>query len=110
MMIKMIWWWLNLKNNNGISLIDLGVDFQYDDIHYIIVKSDTDIQETKNIVGDRIHIFTKEEVIEDIIGIEHHEVILPSQEQMDLEAANRHIERVAKLINDAWKKRMKEND
>lgn len=31
------------KENNGTSLLDIGVDFQYDDINYIIVEKEEDI-------------------------------------------------------------------
>jgi len=81
------------ENNNGKSLLKIGVDFQYDDIHYIIVETKEDVQKTIDIVGTGIHVFTKDEIIEDVIGVDHHEEIKPSQEQMDLEAGLRHIER-----------------
>lgn len=93
------------KNNNGSSLLDIGVDFQYEDIHYIIVKTEADIQRTKQIVGDRIHIFTKKEVVEDIIGIDHHDEILPSIEQMDYEAAQRYADRLIQKAKEVWKNR-----
>lgn len=85
------------KAHDGQSLLDMGVEFQYDNIHYIIVEKDEDVQKTRDIVGDRIHIFTKNEVVEDVIGIEHHEEILPSPEQLDYEATLRHIERTKKM-------------
>lgn len=93
------------KNNNGSSLLDIGVDFQYEDIHYIIVKTEADIQRTKQIVGDRIHIFTKKEVVEDFIGIDHHEETLPSIGQMDYEAAQRYADRLIQKAKEVWKKR-----
>lgn len=84
------------ENNNGKSLLEIGVDFNYDDIHYIIVETNEDIQKTRDIIGNEIHIFTKNEIIEDVIGVDHHEEMLPSQEQMDMEAGLRHIERIKK--------------
>lgn len=87
------------ENNDGKSLLKIGVNFQYDDIHYIIVKTKDDVIKTKDIVGNNIHLFTKNEIIEDVIGVEHHEEILPSQQQLDMEAALRHIERVKKDID-----------
>lgn len=93
------------KKNNNSSLLDIGVDFQYDDIHYIIVEKEEDINRTRSIVGDRIHIFTKDEIMEDVIGVDHHEEILPSQEQMDFEAAQRHVARLSKMAKDIWEKR-----
>lgn len=92
------------EKNNGTSLLDIGVDFQYDNIHYIIVKTREDVIKTRDIVGKDIHIFTKSEIIEDIIGIDHHEEILPSQKQMDIEAALRHMER---FRNDFYASRKK---
>lgn len=85
------------KTHDGSSLLDMGVEFQYDNIHYIIVEKDEDVQKTKDIVGDRTHIFTKEEVVEDVIGVEHHKEILPSPEQQDYEAALRHLNRTKKM-------------
>lgn len=88
------------KENNGTSLLDIGVDFQYDDIHYIIVEKEEDIHRTREIVGDRIHIFTKDEVVEDVIGVDHHEEMLPSPEQLDYEASMRHLARISKMMHD----------
>ena len=102
------------EKHNGMSLLDFGVDFQFDDIHYIIVESEVDIQKTREIVGERIHVFTKDEVIEDVIGIDHHKEILPSQEQTDYEAAQRHVERIQALLKASLKemrnKRKKNSD
>lgn len=98
------------KENNGTSLLDVGVDFQYDDIHYIIVEKEDDIHRTRSIVGDRIHIFTKDEVMEDVMGVNHHEEMLPSQEQLDYEAAQRHIARLGKMVHEYFEKRKKEKD
>lgn len=93
------------EKNNGSSLLDIGVDFQYDNIYYIIVKTKDDIPRTRDIVGNDIHIFTKPELIEDIIGIDHHEEILPSQKQLDIEASLRHMERFRKDIIASRKKK-----
>lgn len=96
------------KKNNDSSLLNIGVDFQYDDIHYIIVEKEEDIQNTRDIVGDRIHIFTKAEIMEDVIGVDHHEEILPSQDQLDFEAAQRHAVRMSKMAKEMWEKRKTE--
>lgn len=93
------------KNANGNSNLKIGVDFQYSDIHYIIVETEEDIKTTKDIVGDRVHIFTIDEIIKDIEGINHHEEIFPSQKQLDYEAAQRHIERIRKMAKDTLEKR-----
>lgn len=96
--------------HNGSSLLDIGVEFQYVDIHYIIVEKDEDVQKTKDIVGDRIHIFTKDEVVEDVIGVEHHDEILPSPEQLDSEAAQRHVTRLTMMAKELWEKRKEEKN
>lgn len=100
------------KENNGTSLLDIGVDFQYDDIHYVIVEKEDDIHRTREIVGDRIHIFTKDEVMEDVIGVDHHEEMLPSQEQLDYEATQRNVVRISKIVHEVmenWKKNKDKN-
>ena len=43
-----------------------------------------------------------------LIGIDHHEEILPSQEQMDFEAAQRHSARLDKMAKEMWEKRKTE--
>lgn len=96
------------KNNNS-SLLDIGVKFEYDDIHYIIVKDNADVLDAKRIVGDRIHIFTKEEVIEDFAGIDHHNEVLPSQEQLEREAAQRYAERLVKKAHEIFERRKNES-
>lgn len=95
------------KEYGGSSLLDIGVDFNYEDINYIIVEKEDDIKRTREIIGDRIHIFTKDEVMEDVVGVDHHEEIRPSPEQMDFEAAQRHMERMKKMFDEAWAKRKK---
>ncbi len=96
------------KEKNGDSRLNFGVDFEYNDIHYIIVEKEEDVQKTKDIIGEGIHIFTKNEIIEDVVGINHHEEILPSQEQLDYEAAQRHIARLGKMAHEYLEK-WKEN-
>ena len=93
------------EKHNGKSLLDFGVEFQYEDIHYIIVESEEDIQNTKEIVGEKCHIFTKEEVLSDVIGVDHHEEILPFPEQQEYEAAQRHFNRMRKMFEEEWNKR-----
>ena len=98
------------KENNGTSLLDIGVDFQYDDIHYIIVEKEEDIHRTRETVGDRIHIFTKDEVVEDVIGVDHHEEMLPSPEQLDYEASMRHLARISKMMHDKMEEKFGKNN
>ena len=97
------------NNHKNSSLLSFGVDFQYEDIHYIIAEKEADVESTKRIVGNKVHIFTKAEIIEDVIGVDHHEEILPSQEQQDKEAAQRYAARLSKMAKDAmanWKVRV----
>lgn len=83
------------QKNNNTSLLDFGVEFSFDDIKYIIVESAEDVARVKAITGDtNIHIFTKSDVIVDIIGVDHHEEILPSQESQDYDATLRHMDRI----------------
>ena len=96
------------NTHNGSSLLDIGVEFQYDDIHYIIVEKDEDVQRTRDIVGDRIHIFTKDEVVEDVIGVDHHDEILPSPLEQDIKAAKRHLKRTMNALRN--RKTDDEND
>lgn len=93
------------ENHNGNSLLDFGIGFDYEDIHYIIVEKESDVQKTKDIVRDRIHVFTKDEIIEDVVGVDHHEEILPSQFEMDNEAAQRHLVRISEMAHDYLKKK-----
>lgn len=86
------------NEHDGSSLLDIGVEFQYDDIHYIIVEKDDDVLKTKEIVGDRIHVFTKDEVVENVIGVDHHDEILPSSLEQDIKAAKRHLERTMNAL------------
>lgn len=88
------------ENHNGKPLLDMGIDFEYDDINYIIVEKKEDVRKAREIVGNEIHIFTKNEIVEDVIGVDHHEEIKPSEEQMDIEAALRQINRVKSYIQE----------
>lgn len=38
--------------------------------------------------------------MEDVIGVDHHEEILPSQDQLDFEAAHRHLARLSKIMHE----------
>ena len=96
--------------HNGSAHLDIGVDFQYDDINYIIVSKETDVQKAKEIVGDKCHIFTKDEIVEDVVGVNHHEEILPSPEQLDYEAAKRHMERISKKWQEALEQKKKDEE
>lgn len=96
--------------HNGSSLLTMGVDFNYDDISYIIVEKREDVQKVKDLLGDSCHIFMKEEVETDVVGVGHHVEILPSPEQQDYEAALRHVERTSKRLQEALERRKKNKD
>ena len=93
------------ENHNGNSLLDFGIGFDYEDIHYIIVEKESDVQKTRDIVGDRIHIFTKEEIMEDVVGVDHHDEILPSQFEQDYEVTQRHLARISEMAHEHFEKK-----
>ena len=64
----------------------------------------------KNNNSSLLDIFTKAEIMEDVIGVDHHEEILPSQEQMDFEAAQRHVARISKMAKEMWEKHKESKD
>lgn len=64
------------KEHNDKSLLEIGVDFTFKDIKYLIVKSEQNRTEVEEILKKdkderHIHIFTKKEILEEFIGIEH---------------------------------------
>lgn len=64
------------KNHDNRSLLQIGVNFTFNDIKYLIVRSEKDRTEVEKILekdkaNNRIHIFTKNEILEDFIGVEH---------------------------------------
>lgn len=95
--------------HSGSSRLDIGVDFQFGDISYVIVEKYEDLMKVKALMGDSCHIFTKEEIVTDVVGIGHHEEILPSPEQLDYEAAKRHLERMSQMWKEALAKRRNNN-
>lgn len=59
-------------------MLNFGVSFEYSDIKYLIVNSESNIEEVKKILSregafSNILIVTKKDVMEDFIGIEHNE-------------------------------------
>lgn len=100
------------KKANGSSMLDFGVSFEYSDIKYLIVNSESNIEEVKKVLSregtfSNILIVTKKDVMEDFIGIEHNEEILPSLEEQDLEAAQRHLSRMRERIFNMLSERKK---
>lgn len=64
------------KKHNGSSLLDIGLDFTIKDVKYLIVKSESNKNEVDKILRkhketSHIHVFTKAQILEDLIGIEH---------------------------------------
>lgn len=91
------------KKINGSSMLDFGVDFEYSDIKYLIVKSKSNVEEVKRILSNdgsssNILIVTKKDVMEDFVGIEHNDEIIPSQEQQDFYATQRHLQRMTERM------------
>ena len=74
------------KINKGSSTLDFGVKFAWEDVKYLIVNSDSNVTEVNNLLKKEnvtipIYIFTKTQVLEDFVGIEHHkEVPMPTTE------------------------------
>lgn len=93
-------------------MLNFGVSFEYSDIKYLIVNSESNIEEVKKILSregafSNILIVTKKDVMEDFIGIEHNEEILSSPEQQDLEAAHRHSSRMRDKLSQMLSERTK---
>lgn len=93
------------KEHDGSSLLEIGIDFEYEDINYIIVGEEGDIKETRELVGEKTHIFTKDEIMEDVVGVNHHNEILPSPELLDFEAAQRYVTKLAKMAKEIAEKK-----
>lgn len=93
------------KEHDGSSLLEIGIDFEYEDINYIIVGEEGDIKETRELVGEKTHIFTKDEIMEDVVGVNHHNEILPSPELLDFEAAQRYATKLAKMAKEIAEKK-----
>ena len=97
------------KEHDGSSLLEIGVDFEHDDISYVIVEKVKDIKETRKLVGEKTHIFTKDEIMENVVGVDYHDEILSTPEQLDYEAAQRHAARLAKMakeiVEEKWGKK-----
>ena len=93
------------KEHDGSSLLEIGIDFECEDINYIIVGEEGDIKETRELVGEKTHIFTKDEIMEDVVGVNHHNEILPSPERLDFEAAQRYATKLAKMAKEVAEKK-----
>lgn len=64
------------KKEHGNSLLDLGVKFEINDIKYIIVKNDGNIDEFDKLlksksINHKVHIFSENQIKEDFIGLNH---------------------------------------
>lgn len=76
------------KKEKGSSTLDFGVKFAWEDVKYLIVNSDSNVTEVNSLlkkenVTKPIYIFTKAQVLEDFIGIEHHkEVLIPASDMI----------------------------
>lgn len=95
------------KKQIGHSRLDFGVSFEYSDIKYLIVNSESNIKDVRKILSSspevsHINIVTKKDVMEDFIGIEHNEEILPSPKESDIEATLRHLNRMTQDFKQGW--------
>lgn len=65
------------SENNGSSILQIGIPFDWSDVKYIIIKSGTSPETFKKLLNeegcnnDQICIFTEDQVKEDFIGIDH---------------------------------------
>lgn len=72
------------KKERSSSTLDFGVKFTWEDVKYLIVNSNSNVTEVNNLLKKEnvtrpIYIFTKAQVLEDFVGIEHHkEIQLPT--------------------------------
>lgn len=96
--------------HNGKSLIDdVCIEFDYSDINYIVVRSDSNVVQTKRILGDHLQksniiILTKPQVEYDIIGSNHNIPVVKSQYEMDLEGAHRIVQEALRFGQEMRKK------
>ena len=98
------------KEDKGSSLLDYGVDFGFEDVRYLIVKSDSNVREVKALLSkfknaEHIIVVTKKDVLEDFIGTEHNEEILLSAEQFNYAGTQRHVDRMFDMNREALKER-----
>lgn len=81
-------------NNGGASTLDFGVEFDWPDIKYLIVKEDRHIQVFRKMLTklgcppESVHIFSSNQVKDDFIGSDHN-VALPtlSYDEYDMKEA-----------------------
>lgn len=65
------------KQHNEMSLLPIGIKFEWNDIKYIVVQNEPNIVEFKNLLhklgctNENISIFYQQQIKEDFIGIEH---------------------------------------
>ena len=65
------------SENNGSSILQIGIPFDWSDVKYIIIKSGTSPATFKKLLkeegcnNDQICIFTENQVKEDFIGVDH---------------------------------------
>ena len=96
--------------HNGKSLLDdVYIEFDYSDINYIVVRSDSNVIQTKRILGDHLQksniiILTKPQVEYDIIGSNHNIPVVKTQQEMDLEGAQRLIQEALRFGQEMRKK------
>lgn len=77
--------YIDYKKEHGNSTLDFGVKFTWKDVKYLIVNSESNVGEIQQIlkrenVDYPIYIFTKAQVMEDFIGVEHHKEIPQAEE------------------------------
>ena len=96
--------------HGGNSILDdISIEFDYSDINYIVVRSDSNVVQTKRILGEHLQklniiLLTKPQVEYDIIGCNHNIPVLKTQQEMDLEGAQRIVKEALRFGQERWKK------
>ena len=96
--------------HGGNSILDdISIEFDYSDINYIVVRSDSNVAQTKRILGEHLQkfniiILTKLQVEYDIIGSNHNIPVLKTQQEMDFEGAQRIVKEALRFGQERWKK------
>ena len=99
------------KTVHGSSLLDLGINFEINDIKYVIVKNDRNIDEFDNLLkskdkNHKVHIFSENQIKEDFIGLNHDIKILTDESTSSNSKTATQIEILmdpAKLLNEIVK-------
>lgn len=97
------------ESHNGKSLLDdVNIEFEYSDINYIVVRSAANVAQAKGLLGEclqksNINIFTKDQVVYDIIGSNHNIPVDKPQIAKDMEGAHRLVQDALRFGQEMFK-------